>query len=467
MKVSAKRDLCNGPILSGMFLYALPLIATGILQTLYNAADTMVIGKFAGEESLSAVSSTAAFINLLVNLFMGLSAGVLTVVARHIGAKNEDLVRRSVHTAIPLALVCGAFLLVAGLLTSEPLLRLMGTGDGNEAVLQKATLYTRIYFLGMPGFLLYNFGGSILRAAGDTKRPLIYLTISGILNVLLNLLFVIVFHMDVAGVAVATIASQYLSAVLVLVCLIREKSEIHFSFSGMCFDRRQFMEILRIGLPSGIQSSMFSISNVIVQSTANTFQYLHVAGAGAAGQLENLLYTVITGYYTTTLAFTSQNFGAHKKKRIRSTLRYGHLLSLVTCIGLAAVLLVFNEPLLRIFTSEPVALEAGRVHLFIIAGTVFIDGAMQIQVGHLRGMGFSIVPMITSLVGTCGLRVGWIYTIFPLLGGTWGALYAAYPVTWLFTLCGHLLYTLYADRVLKQISEGSEEKSQKAAVTKP
>ncbi len=453
MKASVKKDLCNGSILSGMFFYSLPVIAIGILQTLYNAADTVVIGQFAGDESLAAVSSTASFINLLINLFMGLSVGILTVVARHIGAKNDDLIRRSVHTAIPLALICGVFLLIAGLLVAEPILRLMGTGDDGSTVFPKAVLYTRIYFLGTPGFLLYNFGASILRATGDTKRPLIYLTVAGILNVLLNLLFVIVFHMDVAGVAVATVVSQYVSAVLVILCLLRERSNIRFEPAKMCLDRRQLGEILRIGLPSGLQSSMFAISNVIVQSTANTFSDMYVAGMGAAGQIENLLYTAINAYYTTTLAFTSQNFGAHKKRRIKGTLRYGHLLCFVTCVSAGAVILLFSNFLLGFFTSSPEALKAGREHLFIILSTIFLDGAMQIQVGHLHGLGFSIVPMMTSLVGTCGLRVCWVLFIFPLMGGTWTALYIAYPITWLFTLTAHCLYTRHADRILKQFTD--------------
>ncbi len=451
MAHGSKRNLCQGPILSGMMMYALPLIATGLLQTLYNSADTIVVGRFAGDESLAAVTCTTAFINLLVNLFMGLSTGILTVVARHIGAKHSEHIQKSVHTAIPLALLSGVFLLVLGVITAQPVLKLMGTGGDNVAVLEKAVLYTRIYFLGVPGFLLYNFGASILRAAGDTKRPLLYLTISGILNVVLNVIFVVVFHMDVAGVAIATILSQYVSAVLVVIRLMRETGDIRFVPSRMCLDRQQLRAMLRIGIPSGLNSSMFSIANVVLRSTVNSFDYLYVAGAGAANQIENLLYTTINAYYTTTLAFTSQNFGAKNVARIRKILKRGHLINALTCAVICPLIVVFSKPLLGLFTSDPVAIDAGSRCILILISSVVIDGAMNIQVGHLRGLGFSFVPMINSLVGACGLRILWLVFVFPALGSTWEALYLCYPVTWLITFLFHGIYTLYADRVLKTI----------------
>ncbi len=451
-----QRDLCNEPVFSGMFFYALPLIATGILQVLYNSAATMVVGQFAGDESLAAVASTNAFINLLVNLFMGLSTGILTVVARHIGAKHTKELQRSIHTAMPLAVICGVLLMAIGLLVAEPVLRLMGTGEEGSTVFAKAVLYTRIYFLGTPAFLVYNFGAAVLRAAGDTKRPLIYLTVSGILNVILNLVLVIVAHMDVAGVAVATVVSQYVSAVLVVLCLMRETGDIRFCPSRMCLDRRQLFEILRIGIPTGLQSSMFSVSNAIMQSTVNTFGDMFVAGAGAAGQLENFLYTAINAYSTTTTAFTSQNFGAHKKSRIRSTLRYGHLLSLATCLSISALILVFHMPLLRIFTSSPEAIAAGSIHLTVIVSTVFLDGALQVQVGYLRGFGFSLVPTLTLLVGTCGLRVVWILLIFPYIGGTWDMLFFSYPITWSVTLIASVLYSHHAVRRMLRSFQNNE-----------
>ena len=454
-----KRDLCNGPILSNMIVYALPLIATGLLQTLYNSADTAVIGRFAGPESLAAVASTAKFINLLVNLFMGLSTGVLTVVARHIGAKNGDSTRRSVHTAIPLALICGAFLLVAGILLARPALVWMGTGNGNVVVLDRAVLSTQIYFAGIPGFLLYNFAAAVLRAAGDTKRPLIYLTVSGVSNVVLNLIFVIAFKMDVAGVALATILSQYISAVLVVRRLMKEQGDIRFTPKAMCLDRAQLREMMRIGVPSGINSSMFNIANVILQVSFNSFGPLYVAGSGAAGQIENLLYTAITAFYTTTLAFTSQNFGARKTRRIRRVLALGHLINLVFCAVVCPIVVLFRMPLLSIFTTDPTSLKAGAISVAVLMSSVVLDGAMNVQVAHLRGLGFSIVPMFNSMIGSCLLRILWVTLILPEIGHTWFNLYLCYPVTWLITALAHVVYTLYADRILKRFPDAEQQPS--------
>ena len=455
MSRNSKMDLCNGPILSRMFFYALPVMATGVLQVLYNAADTMVIGQFRGDESLAAVSSTGALTNLIVNLFLGLATGVLTVVARHIGAQHHKRVRQSVHTAMLLALVCGIFLMILGVLVSGPLLKLMGTGaTEGSGVLPKATLYMRIYFLGAPAFLIYNFGASILRAAGDTKRPLIYLTISGILNVLLNLLLVIVFHMDVEGVAIATIASQYLSAALVTVCLLRENSDIRLELKRLRIYPKRLLEILRMGIPSGIQASLFSFSNVLIQSTVNTFGDLYVAGNGAAAQIENVLYTTMNAFYTATMAFTSQNFGAHKKKRIKHTLLGGLFLNTCTILIVSLAVLSVADILLGFFTSNPVALEAGHARMRITTTSVFVGGVMDIFTGHLRGLGASVVPMFTSLAGICGLRVLWIAVFFPLLGGTWDILFLCYPLTWAVTALAHFAYSRFVKRhVLDRLSE--------------
>lgn len=452
-----KRDLCNGPILSNMIVYALPLIATGLLQTLYNSADTAVIGNFAGAESLAAVTSTSKFITLLVNLFMGLSTGILTVVARHIGAKSREDIRQSVHTAIPLALICGAILLVVGTLAARPILIWMGTGNGNVNVLNKAVLYTRIYFAGVPGLLLYNFAAAVLRAAGDTKRPLFYLTISGVLNVLLNLLFVIVFRIDVAGVALATILSQYVSAALVLLRLIKETGDIRFEPKQMCLNRRQIKEMMRIGVPSGINSALFNIANVLLQSTINSFGHLYVAGNGAAGQIENLLYTAITAFYTTVLAFTSQNFGAHKMQRIRRVLALGHLINFVFCAAVCPLVVLFRTPLLSIFTGDPSAIAAGSVTIVVTMSFVVLDGAMNVQVAHLRGLGFSLMPMINSLIGSCLLRVVWVYCILPVIGVTWVNVFLCYPITWFITMMAHMVYTLYADRILKRFPDAETQ----------
>ncbi len=455
MSRSSKRDLCQGPILSGMFFYALPIMATGVLQALYNAADTMVIGQFAGDESLAAVSCTGALTNLIVNLFLGLATGVLTVVARHIGAQHHKRVRQSVHTSMLLAVVCGVFLTVVGIVLSKPLLIAMGTGaTEGSTVLPKATLYMQIYFLGSPAFLIYNFGASILRAAGDTKRPLIYLMFSGILNVALNLVFVIIFKMDVAGVAVATIASQYLSAVLVTVCLLREKSNIRLELSHLRLYPKRLAEILRMGIPSGIQSALFAFSNVLVQSTVNGFGDLYVAGNGAAAQIENVMYTTMNAFYTSTMAFTSQNFGAHNKKRIKQSLLCGLALNTTIMLVLALLVLSISDILLGLFTSNPVALEAGKARMQITTLFTFVGGIMDIFTGYLRGLGASLVPMFTTLAGVCGLRVVWILFLFPLFGGTWEILYLCYPLTWGITAVAHFCYSRYVKKhVLDRLSD--------------
>lgn len=461
MKQNTKRDLCQGPVLSGMFLYALPLMATGVLQTLYNAADTMVIGQFAGDESLAAVSSTGSLTLLIVNLFLGISTGVLTVVARHIGARHHKRVRQSVHTAMLLSILCGVFLMVLGLLISEPLLKMMGTGAVTEGsnVLAKATLYMRIYFLSAPALVIYNFGASVLRAAGDTKRPLIHLTISGIANVMLNLLFVIVLDMDVAGVALATTLSQYLSATLTVSCLMKEKSDIRLEIKRLRIYSERLKEILRMGIPSGIQSTLFSVSNVILQSTVNSFGDLHVAGNGAASQIESIMYTSTNAFYMTATAFTSQNFGAQKKRRVKKTLLSGLFITVAVMVPLGLIVTFFADPLLGLFTTNAVALEAGRQRMRITTVSTFIGGSMDIFTGYLRGLGASIVPMFTTLIGVCVLRVVWILVLFPMLGGSWEILYLCYPITWAVTLLAHFCYSRIIKRTVLDRLPDREESS--------
>lgn len=457
----SKRDLCVGPLLPKMLFYALPVMATGILQVLYNAADTFVVALSpAGDTAVAAISSTGSLTGLIINLFIGLCTGVLTVVARHIGAHHHKRVRQSVHTAMTLAIICGVFLMVVGFFVSKPLLIMMGTGEDGSEVLEKATLYMRIHFLGMPAFMIYNFGASILRAAGDTKRPLTFLALSGLANVVLNLVFVLGVGMDVAGVGIATIVSQYISAVLVTVALLREESNIRLELSHLRIYRKRLFEILRLGIPSGIQSSLFAFSNVLIQSTINSFGAAHMAASGAAGQIENILYTAMNGFYTTTMAFTSQNFGARKKRRIRQANMYGHLLNALFAIGIGIVILVFARPLLGLFLDSEVSMQAGLVRVRIIAATAFLCGAMDVQSAHLRGLGFSITPMFTTLAGACGLRVLWILLVLPLFTDDalrWQMLFVCYPITWVVTMLCHLIYTRFADRrVFRLLSDDVE-----------
>ncbi len=463
MTTRSKRDLCVGPLLPKMLFYALPIMASGVLQVLYNAADTFVVALSpVGDTAVAAISSTGSLTSLIVNLFIGLCTGILTVVARHIGAHHHKRVRQSVHTAMAMSLICGVFLMVAGLFLSGPLLKAMGTGADGSLVLEKATLYMRIYFLGMPGFMVYNFGSSVLRAAGDTKRPLLFLAISGLANVLLNLVFVLGFNMDVAGVGIATIASQYISAVMVVIALLREKSNIRLELSHLRIYRKRLFEILRLGVPSGIQSALFAFSNVLIQSTINSFGPAYMAAGGAASQIENIIYTAMNSFYTTTMAFTSQNFGAQKKTRIRKTTLYGHVLDAAFTIGLAIIVMSFSRPLLGLFLDSEVAITAGLLRLQVIVSFIFIGGSMDVQSAHLRGLGFSIVPMLTTLGCVCGLRIAWITFILPLFTDDalrWQMLFVCYPLTWLITLFGHLIYTRSVDRRVFRLFSKSEEET--------
>lgn len=474
MRSRSTRDLCTGPLLPSMFFYALPVIATGILQVLYNTADTFVVSLSpAGDTAVAAISATGSLTTLIINLFLGVCTGVLAVVARHIGATHHQRVRQSVHTSMALALICGVFLMVVGLLVSRPLLVLMGTGADSAVLLEKATLYMRIYFLGLPGLMVYNFGSSILRAAGDTKRPLWFLTASGLVNVLLNLLFVLGFGLDVAGVGIATVTAQYIAAVLVVITLMREVGDIRLELSHLHIDRTCLSEILQLGVPSGIQSSLFAFSNVLIQSTINSFGEAHMAASGAAGQIEGFVYTAMNAFFTTTMAFTSQNFGAHKPRRIRQTLWYGHLLNVAFGIGIGGIILVFSRPLLGLFLDSEVSLQAAQIRLFIVVSPYFLCGAMDVQAAHLRGLGFSLVPMLTTLSCVCGLRILWILLILPLFadaGLRWSMLFVCYPITWALTLCGHLIYTRVAGRrVLRQLegNDGTETGDDETGTVSP
>lgn len=432
-------DMCNGPLLPKLVLFALPLIATGLLQVFYNAADIIVVGKFAGDNALAAVTSTSSLISLMVNLFLGLSTGVSAVVALHLGARHTKKVHQSVHTSIVMGAIGGIFLMFVGLFLAEPLLRLMGVPDDTGAsVLKQAALYVRIYFLGMPFFLTYNFGAAVLRANGDTRRPLVFLAISGLVNVALNLVLVIVFHMGVAGVAIATTTSQVLSAVLLIRCLIKEKSLIRLIPSHLRLDFKMAGEILRLGLPSGIQSSLFAISNVLIQSTVNSFGSYAMAGGGAAGNIESFAYTAMNAFYHASLNFTAQNFGAKKFDRMVRSCRYSLLLVAILGMVIGGGIVLFSEPLLRIYTNSPEAIRYGTMRVMATGIPYFFCGLMEVMTGHIRGMGYSIMPMLVSLIGACGLRVVWIFTVFEAFP-TFTVLFLSYPVTWCVTFLTHVI----------------------------
>ena len=441
-------DMTTGALLPEILLFSGPLILTGVLQLLYNAADVVVVGRFAGATSLAAVGSTGSLINLIINIFMGLSVGASVMVARYYGAGDARRVQEAVHTSITVALISGFVVGAFGFIMAKPILRLM---DSPEDVIDLAALYVRIYFLGMPFNLLYNFGAGILRAIGDTKRPLYYLTISGAVNVAFNLVLVIVFHMDVAGVAIATVISQAISMVLVILCLMRSPTVIHLDLKKLSISREALAGIVQVGLPAGLQGSLFSISNVLIQSSVNSFQSTAMAGNAAASNIEGFVYTAMNSIYQADLTFASQNFGARKYDRVRKTL--WNSLGTVTVIGLGLGLafLAFGPQLLSIYNGDPEVIRFGVLRMQIILPTYFICGMMDTMVGQLRGIGYSVMPMIVSLTGACLFRIVWIFTIFSLPQyHTLQVLYISYPVSWALTFTIHMVcYLVVARRKLR------------------
>ena len=444
-------DMTEGPLLPKILSFSGPLILTGILQLLYNAADVIVVGNYAdGHAALAAVSSTGSLINLLVNIFMGLSVGASVVIARCYGARDVIRMRKAEHTSMTLALFMGIGVGLFGFLMARPLLELMGSP---EDVIDGATLYMKIYFLGMPANMLYNFGAATLRAIGDTKRPMYYLMIAGVINVLMNLLLVIVFHMDVAGVAIATVASQVISMALVLMCLLRTRGPIQLVISECRVDWQSAKEIIRIGLPAGLQGSLFSISNVLIQSAVNSFQSVVMAGNGVASNIEGFVYTAMNAQHQADMTFASQNYGAKKPDRVRKTLWC--CLGTVTVIGLGMGFLIraFGPQLMGLYNSDPAVIAAGLVRMDIILPTYFLCGLMDVMVGQLRGIGYSVMPMIVSLTGACLLRIVWIMTVFAMQP-TQEILYMSYPISWFATFAAHMVcYLVVAKKKLRKLEE--------------
>ncbi len=432
------RSMLEGPLLPNIVLYAIPVILTSLLQLLFNAADLVVVGRFCGGISVASVGATNAITSLIVNLFIGFSVGAGVSVAHGLGAKEDAVVHRTVHTALPMALLSGAVLTVIGVTFADDFLMLMGTP---ENVLPLSTLYMRIYFGGITFNMVYNFCAAILRASGDTKNPLYFLTFAGIINVLLNVLFVTVFNMNVAGVALATTISQGISAVLVVIALIRRKDSCRLQLRKIRFYKPQLLKMIRIGLPAGIQSSLFAISNVIIQSSINSFGEIVMSGNAAAQNLDNFLSTISAGFHQTALNFVGQNVGARQFKRARSTL--------FACLGCALVfsfcagnlLYHFGPQLLSIYiTDSQEAISYGLMRMSVMCITYFIGSMMDTTTGALRGMGTSVVPMVLSILGVCGIRLGWIFTIFQLPQfHTPYWLYVSYPITWTFTLIAQFI----------------------------
>lgn len=444
MKRSYEMDMCHGPLLGKLLTFSLPLMLSGVLQLLFNAADIVVVGQYVGSSALAAVGSTGSLINLLVNLLIGLSVGTNVMVARYYGARQAEKVSQTVHTAILLSLVSGVVMIAVGGILAGPLLTLMGTPD---TVLDQAAVYVRIYFAGMPVIMLYNFGSAILRAVGDTKRPMYFLIIAGIANVLMNLLFVIGFHMGVAGVALATVLSQCISAGLVVVCLMRTEGSIQLSLKKLKVHKEPLIGMIKIGLPAGLQGSIFSISNVLIQSSVNSFGDLAMAGNAAASNIEGFIYTCMNALYQAAVSFTSQNHGAGQYKRIRRIM--GSCVLIVSTVGfvLGGAALLGAPVLLSIYSGDPQVIQFGIMRMQIICLTYFTCGIMDVMVGCLRGLGYSIMPMIVSLAGACGFRILWIFTVFAW-DRSLSILYISYPISWVITFAVHMLCFLAVSRRL-------------------
>ena len=446
-------DMVNGTIMPKLITFAIPLMLSGILQLLFNAVDIIVVGRFSGSQSLAAVGSTSSLINMLTNLFIGISLGANVLAARFYAAGKHKEMSETVHTSILTAFISGVLMIFVGILFSRPALELMDTPSD---VIELATLYMRIYFVGMPFFMLYNYGAAILRAVGDTKRPLIFLVVSGVTNACLNLLLVIVFKMDVAGVAIATVISQMISCVLVLICLYKTDAVYQLRFKKLRIKWEYLGQIFRIGIPAGIQSTLISFSNVLLQSSVNSFGSIAMAGYTAANNVLSFLYMGANSITQACMSFTSQNYGARKPKRMDKVLVDGLILQVVICLTLGVLAYVFGNQVSHIYTDDPNVIKCSVEILALTTVPYFLCGFMDTFPGVLRGMGRSTVPMILCLLGTVGVRILWIYCFFPH-NRTLGYLFVSYPVSWIATIVMQLIYYIFIRKeVHKELNVSSE-----------
>ena len=449
-------DMCNGPLFKKILIFSLPIMAMNILQLLFNTTDMVVVGHFSGSKALAAVGATGALINLIVNLFMGLSVGTSVVVAQDLGAGKPMEASRSVHTSIAISVIAGLIVMILGLLLCKPLLVLMGTP---ENILSLSVLYMRIYFTSLPATMVYNFAAAILRAAGDSRRPMYYLFITGTLHVIFSLFFVIVLHMSVGGVACSTVISEYLSVTLIMICLSRYDGAIRFMPREVRIDRDKMKSIIRIGLPAGLQGLLFSISNVLIQSAVNSFGTTMVAASSAASNIENYVGTTMNAYYNAAIAFTGQNMGARKYDRIDKIAKVCTVLIFATWILLGGAILLFGRLMLGIFTPDQAVIKLGIQRLNIMMVAYFTCGTMNVYPGLTRGMGYSISPMLCTLVGACLLRIVWLETIFQWFP-TETMLFACYPVTWALAGIGQVSIFFYARHKLHTPTVPSTESAE-------
>lgn len=443
-------DMTTGSLPGKILMFSLPLIFSNILQLLFNAADIIVVGRFAGDASLAAVGSTGALTSLLVNIFIGMSVGTNVVAARAIGEKNAETVSDTVHTSVLFSIVCGVFLAVIGFFIAEPALAFMDTPPD---VIDKSVLYMRIYFLGMPMTMLYNFGYAIMRAQGDTRRPMYYLIIAGVVNVVLNLFFVIKLNMDVAGVAIATVISQALSAFLILNCLSKLTNECKFEAKKLNIKKDTIIQIMKIGIPAGIQSALFSISNMLIQSSINYFGSVAMAATTVAVNIEGFVYTSIYAIYQTMLSFVSQNLGAKKIDRIKRVFILCNITAIILGIFLSGIAYIFGRELMGLYSTSEEVIACGLVRFSYIMVPYFLCGLMEVMVGAVRGLGASLAPTVISLLGICVFRVAWVYTVFES-NKNLETLYISYPISWILTIAGQfILFVILYKKIKKQVGK--------------
>ncbi len=446
MRESRKVNMVNAPLLPNIIIFAIPLMLTGILQLLFNACDMVVVGRFAGSEALAAVGSTSSLTNLMVNTFLGLSVGANVLTAHSLGAREYKHTKTIVHTAVTMSLLCGVILAVLGISVCRACLRAMGSP---EDVLDLSTLYMRLYFLGMPAVMVYNFGSAILRAQGNTKQPLIFLSIAGVINVVLNLVLVIVFHLSVAGVAIATVVSQTISACLVIWWLVKEEGPCQLDLKHLQINLGVLKKIFRIGLPAGLNSMVFSFSNVQIQSSINMFGSAAMAGSSAAASLEGFVYTSMNSFHQAALNFTGQNVGAGRYDQVPKILRSCAFIAVMVGFIMGGAMYLCGRPLLSFYTDSAQDIDYGMIRLQVILLPYFLCGIMESVVGVLRGLGYSVVPTIVSLVGACGFRLVWIETIFQAKP-TLFVLFLSYPISWLITSVAHFICYGYARMKLRK-----------------
>lgn len=437
-------DMTEGSIVKKLLQFSVPLIFSSLLQILFNTADVIVVGRFAGDNSLAAVGSTGSLINLLVNLFVGLSIGTTVVVANFFGAEKKQEVKDTVHTAILLSIISGIVLTLIGIFGAKKILILM---QSPKEVLDLATIYLQIYFAGITATMVYNFGSAILRAKGDTKRPLYILLFSGIINVILNLIFVILFNMDVAGVALATVISQCVSAFLVIKCLIKESGVFKLDITKLKIDIPILIRIIKIGVPAGLQGIIFSLSNVVIQSSINSFGAVILAGNSASLNIENFIFTAMNGFSQASLTFVSQNFGAKKYDRINKTIFISQCCVFLAGFIFGNLTVIFGKQLLSLYTDSPDVIASGLERLKIICTTYTLCGMMDVMGNAIRGIGFSVLPMIVSLIGVCGFRLVWLGTIFLIPKfHTCNTIFVSYPISWALTFIAHIICFLIIKR---------------------